>query len=363
MVAGGLSESVSLVAPESSLDLTADGPIVFRASADAGQGGSVLAKVRRRLGRGGDAVAALNTLTPVPDVVVVYGGGAAFMGAVVRWARRRGAAVAADVVEWYDGSHLPLGRFGPYAWDNHLMMTRTLRRVDGAIVISRFLEEHLRSLGVTRLVRVPPLADVRDDVAVRTIDDGVVRLAYCGSPGRKDRLDLVVRAITEVDPQGQRVRLDVAGVDADQLTHMYDLTALPAGVTAWGRVTHARALQLLAGADFMPLVREDERFARAGFPTKVVEALSLGVTPWVNLTSDLEDHLADGVNAVVVPGSDQASVTESLRRLVALSRPQVNTLRNAAAGSAGGFTVESATTRVRSWLEALADVASARRTA
>lgn len=364
LAADDLVESVQLVAPECSLDLSADERIAFRATAVSGHGGSILDKVRRRLDRGADAVAALDALAIAPDVVMIYGGGAVFMGALVRWAHGHGAAVAADVVEWYDSSHLPLGRYGPYAWDNHLMMTRSLRRVDGAIVISRFLEAHLRSLGVTRLVRVPPLADRRAAEVVDTATrDDRVRLAYCGNPGRKDRLDLVVRAIAEVDPKGERVRLDIAGVDADQLTLMYGLDALPQGVNAWGRVPHVRALDLLGSADFMPLVREDERFAQAGFPTKVVEALSLGVAPWVNLTSDLGEHLTDGVNAVVILGSDQVSVTESLRRLVALPRPEVDALRSAAANSAVGFTVESASARVGSWLKALVDAANTRRAA
>src|SRR5690606_28990667 len=127
---------VELVAPSSSLTLSPDEPISFLPTrTEDSEGGNVVAKVKRRLSRSREAVVALDRLEPAPDAVVIYGGGAAYMGAIARWARPRRVTVTADVVEWFDPSHQPLGRFGPYAWDNHVMMTRTLRRIDGAIVI------------------------------------------------------------------------------------------------------------------------------------------------------------------------------------------------------------------------------------
>lgn len=354
MVRGEQVAAVDLIGPGSSLALVPDEPISFVPTRTSGrQGGSVITKVKRRLNRSADALAALNGLTSAPDVVIVYGGGSAYMGAVIRWARRRKVSVAADVVEWFDPSHQPLGRFGPYALDNHLMMTRTLRQVDGAIVISRFLQRHLESLGVERLVRVPPLAAVRTRVAAPQAHEGPLRLAYCGAPGKKDRLDLVIRALAAVDPEGRFVRLDIAGVDAQQLRELYGFEELPASVTAWGRVPHERSLEILAGADFMPLIRDNERFANAGFPTKVVEATSLGVTPWVNLTSDLGDFLVDGDNAVVVPGNNLEEVARSLEALSDFTAEEVAFLSLRATETADRFTVDSAVAKLDEWLSGL----------
>ena len=77
----------------------------------------------------------------------------------------------------------------------------------------------------------------------------------------------------------------------------------------------------------MPLLRSDARYAHAGFPTKLVESMSLGTPMICNLTSDIGDHVVDGETGIVVDGSDAGSFAIALERVAAMSTEEVAALR------------------------------------
>ena len=71
----------------------------------------------------------------------------------------------------------------------------------------------------------------------------------------------------------------------------------------------------------------DERYAKAGFPTKVVESLSLGTPMLCNLSSDLAMYLTDGENSIIIEDCSADACCSALRRILALSREQMNSMR------------------------------------
>jgi glycosyltransferase involved in cell wall biosynthesis len=73
-----------------------------------------------------------------------------------------------------------------------------------------------------------------------------------------------------------------------------------------GRLPHREALQRLARADFSILLRPDARFAHAGFPTKLVESLTML-------------YVRDGHEGIVVKDCSPEAFAEGLRRALALS--------------------------------------------
>ena len=85
---------------------------------------------------------------------------------------------------------------------------------------------------------------------------------------------------------------------------------------------------MLKEMDFSVLLRPaQERYAKAGFPTKVVEAMSHGVAMLCNPSSDLADYLKDGENALLCCGQDEDSVRKALLRASAMDRDVRITLR------------------------------------
>jgi glycosyltransferase involved in cell wall biosynthesis len=88
-----------------------------------------------------------------------------------------------------------------------------------------------------------------------------------------------------------------------------------------GRISHDEVLKNLEEADFTVLMRsETQRYARAGFPTKVVESLASATPVICNITSDLGNYLVDGENSMIVSGCTAESFAITLKRILALSQ-------------------------------------------
>lgn len=287
-------------------------------------------KLKRRLRLGMDTVRVLEEMTRAPDLVIVYGGGDLYMSRIQRWARSRDSHVAADLVEWFEPSHQPLGRYGPLALDNHLMMTRTALRSDGIIAISSFLARHFTAKGARHVLVVPPLMDTDGFTA----DDAPglatrAEFVYCGEPGKKDRLDLVLRSALELDPDGTRMTLTVAGPTPERVARLAGVDVLPPGINAVGRISRDESLKLVRHAHWVPLIREDKRFAQAGFPTKAAEAMSVGTPIVANLTSDLGKLLTDGQTGVVAAAADLESTKIALTNALTFTHDRHEQMRRA----------------------------------
>lgn len=279
----------------------------------------------RRVLRGVDAgertaqwIASLN---PKPDAILVYGTPFGYLRRLLPLARKMRVPLLLDVVEWYDPSHLPGGKYGPVALAFEYSMRRLATQADGAFVISRYLETYFNAKGMPTL-RVPPLfspAGARSDQFLET--DGCLHLCYVGTPGKKDKLGTVLQAVTALDNQNIEVELHLVGVDNAGLTSLmktHDLRMPPEGgkirITAHGRVNNVTARSIVGACDFTVLLRDQARYSLAGFPSKVAESLMLGTPVMANLSSNLDEILVDGRNSIVVSKPDVASLVSAINR-------------------------------------------------
>jgi len=339
MLATGHVDAVTVLGPAHDITDTELLGVGFRVVEEIGEGPRTATdKTLRRLRLGSDTVAALDAMAVQPDLVIVYGGGALYMHRLQNWARGKSIRIAADIVEWYDPSHLPMGRLGPLALDNHLMMSRVAARCDGILAVSSFLARHFSHEGVRAVMVVPPVLDTSGlDVGNGVAPVGRSEFVYCGDPGRKDRLDLVLRAAIQLDQNGARLRFTVAGPDPLKVAQLAGVSELPPVINAVGRVSRAESLELVRHAHWMPLIRDDRRFAHAGFPTKLVEAMSVGTPILGNITSDIGEVLKDGVSGIVAEGATLAATSKAIARALEVSGDRHDRMRQAVLASAREF--------------------------
>lgn len=285
---------------------------------------------------GGRACAWLEGLDPRPAAVLLYGGYSPFALWLLRFRRRTGIPVFVDAVEWYQPSHVPGGPLGPFHLNVEWALRRLFPRLGHAICISRYLQRHFEAKGC-RTLYLPAVLDVaalEPDLAPRPAS-APLRLAYTGTPGKKDLLNPMVEALLRLDPHGERIRFAIVGPTPALLLQLpalrrRGLTELPPGLEAPGQVTNAEALAQVRRADFSVLLRHRQRYAMAGFPTKVPESLAVGTPVLCNLTSDLGDFLEDGVQALVCPEPTAEACEQALLRALALSPAQRTDFRQAA---------------------------------
>lgn len=339
---------VTVLAPSIDFPVDDNAPVAFSVAEEIADNADARAKVVRRLRLGRETVAELGRLAP--DMVIIYGGGAQYMGRIQSWARGAGCLLVADAVEWYDPSHLPGGRWGPFALDNELMMRRQLLACDGVIAISQFLGHFVSERCDASVVVVPPVIDVQS-TAWTPGPDHLQRLAYCGTPGRKDDLGVVIAALAKVDPDGTSFEMLIAGPSWEELRQLPGVADLPDSVRAVGRLSQEDSLALVASATWAPLARPDKRFAHAGFPTKLVEAMAVGTPPIANLTSDLGRYLKPGWNSLVLADAGVESAVKALETARLLSVDDVSSMsRRARETAEAHFDYRRHSRRLGEWL-------------
>lgn len=299
---------------------------------------------------------ALNEVAVGAQVMIVYGGNGPFTRTVRRWASSRRIPRIIDSVEWYEPSQVGGTVFSPRFLDNEYSMRVRYPQADGAIAISGFLERHYSSRGVPSVL-LPPLLDVSQVPTGQKARMGPIQLVYAGTPGRKDSLRALVEAIRCVDGTGRRLALDIYGPHADDpaLNGLRLDRDQGDGVVLRGLVERRAVLEAVAGADYIPMFRPDRRFAHAGFPTKLVEAMAAGTGILGNLTSDLGAHVSDGITGIVVANDSFESMVEGLKRAIDGGHEQAKSLGEASRGHAeGAFHFGAHSKRLDEWVTSIA---------
>jgi glycosyltransferase involved in cell wall biosynthesis len=256
----------------------------------------------------------LNPQKSRPHAVIAYSPVLSHWRRLRRWTRAHGIPLIADLADWYSPQQMQGGRLGPPYWAQQYTYRRQLLGADGVLGISSYVCDYYKQRGLWTL-KVPPLVDVQS-LACRPEPmraDGPVRLVYAGFPDRKDLLGVVLEAMRLVDPDCAGFEIDIVGPQPQYVMKLWPLASRP-NVRVHGRMPHEQAMRYIREADFSVLVRPDELYARAGFPTKVVESLGLGTPVVANEVGDLGEYLEDGTSAVIATAPTALSFAAALKR-------------------------------------------------
>jgi glycosyltransferase involved in cell wall biosynthesis len=279
----------------------------------------------------------LNTMSRVKalwtDAVVAifaYQASSALLAQLRSFCSRHRIALVADVVEWYDRRHVNWGRFGPFALDSEIRMRFMHGRADGVVAISTYLERYYERR-VRRVVRVPVLVDVQADLwrgaPFEREAGAALRLGFVGGAGKKDLLANGIRGLALLGEDARAWEMVIVGPSRSEVSRCLGrdagvLDVLGDRLRFVGPVPHDVALAHLRQVDFSVLLRPDIRSAHAGFPTKLVESLAMGVPVIGNLTGDIGLHVCDGREGVVVPDCSARAFARGLQRAMALPPEQ-----------------------------------------
>ena len=236
------------------------------------------------------------------DLVIAYDFPAVALKKIIKYCRYHKIKCVCDVSEWYTNSNKnPLFRF-VRAYDSHLRMKVLHKKVDGLIVISKFLQNYY--LG-QKMVLIPPLVDKRDSKwqLNKSLKDNMVRFVYAGWPSKtKERLDLLVSCIEELAIKFC-LQLDVYGINEKEYRKIYEIDknlSISSSVIFHGRVTHLETLQAVKDADYSLIIRESNRKNNAGFPSKLVESISCGTPVLTTDISNVKDYVGAGENGYII---------------------------------------------------------------
>ncbi len=253
--------------------------------------------------------------------------------------RRRKIDLIHDSVEWYSPEQFRRGKLALGYMKKNILNQYLIDKSCKVIAISRYLQEHFLVRSKT-CVRIPIVISEEDLCSEKRSCPGKVVFTYAGQPGKKDFLHVMLEAFLLLPKDVRenalfhivgctKAQMIASGIPEATLDKLQDT------VMVHGRVSHDAVLEILKETDFTLLVRAPEqRYAKAGFPTKVVESLANGTPVLCNLSSDLCDYLRDGENALLAESNRPEDVAHALRRALALTEPEREVMRGCALESA-----------------------------
>lgn len=216
------------------------------------------------------------------------------------YCRKRKIKLIADCTEWYGFIGDGIFKRCIKGLDSLIRMNLVQPKLDGMIVISRYLEKYYKDKLPT--ICVPPLVDLGESKWNRRQEENTDKLSivYAGNPGKhKDKINKILQAIDMMNHSG--INYQIVGIEKQQYLSYYPqdrdlLERLKGVVTFRGRLPHLEALEYIKRADFSMFFRNITRVSMAGFPTKFTESISCGTPVLTNQTSNLDEYFQEGQN-------------------------------------------------------------------
>lgn len=262
-----------------------------------------------------------------PDVIIMDDLGPSKTIKLKQYCRARQIRLIHDSVEWYSPEQFKHGKFSLGYIRKDVLNRFLIDKTCGVIAISRYLEDHFKAKGCF-CVRIPIVITETDLCKEKDLPEDKVVFTYAGQPGKKDYLHVMLDAFALLPSELlQHVVFNIVGCTKEQMIaagiSSEVLNKLENQLVIHGRVSHDEVLRILMGTHFTLLIRSPEqRYAKAGFPTKVVESLARSTPVICNLTSDLYLYLIDNENALLVNNGDCYTLSGVLEKAICMSEQE-----------------------------------------
>lgn len=242
--------------------------------------------------------------------------------------------IIADCTEWYNSEGKKFVFKFLKGLDTFLRMQIIQKRLDGIIVISRYLENYYCKC--KNLIKIPPLVDLSEEKWKQDgseNDDEKIHFVYAGNPGKsKDKLNLIFEALHRLNAYCNYF-FYIVGITEEQYLKEHEkhkklLEDLGDRIVFLGQLTHVDSLKYVKLADFSIFVRGNTRATRAGFPTKFVESISCGTPVVTTNSSDLKEYIVDGVNGYFLRIDSMDRLTKDIEKILLLNKKEIKKVKD-----------------------------------
>ena len=254
------------------------------------------------------------------EAVVCYNYQSVALAKFKKYARCHNIKIIADCTEWYDVTGRSFAEKILKGGDIFYRMNMIQKHLDGLILISHYLEKFYRYN--SNVIVLPPLVDIKNpkwQCKPMTMDESYVNFIFAGSIGtKKDEICAIVDAFCA--PYLYEVsHLWIIGISKDDFLKVYPTFSEKMDktkVSFAGRVSHIESLSYVKAADCSLIIRDKTRANDAGFPTKFVEAVTLGTDVLATDTSDLKAYVEKIPGLTVFDGEIREALKKKANDIV-----------------------------------------------
>lgn len=267
------------------------------------------------------------------DCVIVYNPALFFCRRMIRLCGRFDVKLVLDMTEWFSVNDFAGKYLNVIYWLNEINMRYVTTKVDNVISITSFLDRHYAK-SLNRIV-LPPLVDLQENKWSESKEVPIasftgVTLIYAGnSANKKDRIDVVLKALARVVEEGYRIRILLIGNCNQDLLSRY--AGYKDNIVFIGNIPQEDVPSYYGLADFSILIRDNTRKSNAGFSTKLVESIVSGVPPVINVTSDINHYLTEKDSIKLADGSGE-SIVAGLKQICGMLEKDRDKMKMAVKG-------------------------------
>lgn len=261
------------------------------------------------------------------QAVLTYG----FFKSVNKWCRVNNVVNVVDIVEWYSKEQFKRW----YLSYNYLNKQREIFNITkskaNVIAISSFLHDFFSNKGC-KSVRIPIIVNDPINSNIECPDTDTLNLIYAGSHIVMDNILMVLRSLSKLtECERKKIRFSIYGLDKDVLMKSLlpsEQSAIENCVSFFGKRANNEIMEAYKNAHFTIFLRNPNlRVNKAGFPSKVVESMKMGVPVICNYSSDLDLYLVSDKNSIIVDKLSEDELCETFIKLLKLSQKDLTELR------------------------------------
>ncbi len=258
------------------------------------------------------------------DKVLIYSSTAPYTQAVLNYAKKVGASVALDIVEWHQSFQFQYGAADIRYLSFKKCFDQLTIKAKNVVAISSFLAQHFTQKGCNVLT-FPIYIEAKSDYVYKP-ENSVLNFIYPGNPYRKDSLENMLEGIAALSSEEQsQIRLHLTGVKRNMLEK-----AVPGKeslldtdcVKIHGFMEYQKLMELYESVDFALIARPDNTVTKANFPSKVPELMNRGIPVLINDIGDISKYVHDGEDAILIESATPEAVTDALRKCLKMSVQQ-----------------------------------------
>jgi len=272
------------------------------------------------------------------EYVIIYNANSYFIYRMLLLSKKFKFKLICDCTEWQEGDHLPGGKFGIVNWDNNVRMKLIYPKIKNIIVISSYLEMYLQKKGCNTII-VPPLIDFSQNKWKNLSNNNklqslskTIKLIYAGNPGKKDILESIFEALAVINKDFIQIEFQVLGIEKELFNSQIfsGSEEIPNYIICMGSVPQSEVPKYYQQCDFSILLRENKRYANAGFPTKLVESLASGTPIITNKTSDIQRYIINGENGFLLNDIKEQTLLKGFEKILSLSKYDISIMSESA---------------------------------
>lgn len=245
---------------------------------------------------------------------------------IIKLKKKYNCTLIHDSVEWYSKEEFKFGKYDIAYKRKDFTNTKVINENWNVIAISTYLKKHFQKLA-NKTIRIPVIMDIKKiDFRIKVKSNDKIVFSYAGGPGKKDFLREIINGFALLNSNElKKIEINIIGVNKQQLINLCEvdekaIDALGTCLKIHGRVERSKAVDYIKNSDYSLLIRDENlRYAKAGFPTKIVESLACGTPPLCNYSSDLELYLEDKKNSIIANGHTSRDVYEAVKKALLIT--------------------------------------------